>query len=83
MSWNSTAVIQREATWTVQAESSSGESVALEFASEAQARYIAAVLSLGPSTLPKAAIVNHLAQLPLEQTQPMSVPVKRARARRQ
>lgn len=82
MSWSSTAVIQKEETWTVQAESSSGESVALEYASEAHARYIAAVLSLGPSTLPKAAIVNRLAQLPLDQTQPLGIPVKRARARR-
>ena len=83
MSWSSTAVIQKAQTWTVQAESSNGESLALEYASEAQARYIAAVLSLGPSTLPKAAIVNHLAQLPSEDTQPVPVPLKRARTRRQ
>ncbi|MGV3623880.1 MAG: hypothetical protein ACO1OB_23890 [Archangium sp.] len=82
MSWNSTAVVQKEQTWTVQAESSSGESLALEYASEAQARYIAAVLSLGPSTLPKAAIVNHLAQLPMDETQPTGIAVKRARSRR-
>lgn len=82
MSWNSTAVIQKEETWTVEAKSSNGESLALQYASEAQARYIAAVLSLGPSTLPKAAIVNHLAALPEEDTSPMSIPVKRARSRR-
>lgn len=80
MSWNSTAVVQKQQTWTVQAESSSGESLALEYASEAQARYIAAVLSLRPASLPKAAIVNHLAALPAEETTP--IPPKRARTRR-
>lgn len=81
MSWNSTAVIQKEQTWTVEAKSSSGESLALQYASEAQARYIAAVLSLGPSTLPKAAIVNHLSALTDDDTAPIPG-VKRARSRR-
>ena len=64
MRWTTTAVIRRAEQWTVQAESSQGESAELDCASESQARYFAAVLSLGPSALPRAAIVRRLAQLP-------------------
>lgn len=63
MNWKSTAVIDKQTHWTVQAESSAGEAAELEFASERQARYFAAVLALGPSKLPKASIVRRLSQL--------------------
>lgn len=64
MSWTSTAVIRKQKQWTVQVQSSAGESAELSYASEAQARYFAAVLEMRPSMLPKAAIVRRLADLP-------------------
>jgi hypothetical protein len=64
MNWTSTAVIRKQKQWTVQVESSAGESAELSYASEAQARYFAAVLALRPSMLPKTAIVQRLADLP-------------------
>lgn len=64
MNWTSTAVIRKQKQWTVQVESSAGESAELNYASEAQARYFAAVLELRPSMLPKAAIAHRLAALP-------------------
>jgi hypothetical protein len=63
MHWKTTAVIRRAQQWTVQAESSSGEAAEFDCASEAQARYFAAVLSLGPQALPKLAIVRRLGEL--------------------
>lgn len=61
MRWTTTAVTSGTAGWTVTAEeASSGESVELRYATEAQARYIAAVLALGPSSLPKQAIIRRL-----------------------
>jgi hypothetical protein len=63
MRWTTTAVIRRAEQWTVQAESSVGEAAELDCTSESQARYFAAVLALGPSALPKAAIVRRLGQL--------------------
>ena len=61
MSWISTAVTQTETEWTVRAEDSgSGESVELAYPSEAQARYMAAVLAMGPKSLPKQAIIRKL-----------------------
>lgn len=64
MNWTSTAVIRKQKQWTVQVESTAGESAELSYASEAQARYFAAVLELRPSMLPKAAIKSRLAELP-------------------
>jgi hypothetical protein len=64
MNWTSTAVIRKQKQWTVQVESSAGEAAELTYASEAQARYFAAVLEMRPSMLPKAAIVRRLADLP-------------------
>lgn len=64
MAWTSTAVVQKQQTWTVTVESSAGESMELAYASEAHARYIAAVLELKPAMLPKLAIVRSLSQLP-------------------
>jgi hypothetical protein len=64
MSWTSTAVVRRQKQWSVTVESSSGESAELVYASEAQARYFAAVLELKPSMLPKQAIVRALRTLP-------------------
>lgn len=64
MSWTSTAVIRKQKQWTVQVQSSAGESAELSYASEAQARYFAAVLELRPSMLPKAAITRKLARFP-------------------
>ena len=64
MSWMSTAVIRKQKQWTVQVESTTGESAELTYPSEAQARYFAAVLALRPSMLPKAAITKRLAELP-------------------
>lgn len=65
MNWTSTAVIRnKQKQWTVQVESSAGESAELSYSSEAQARYFAAVLELRPSMLPKAAITRRLAELP-------------------
>lgn len=62
--WTSTAVVRSEERWAVQAQSTSGESAQLVYATEAQARYFAAVLSLNPPSLPKQAIVRALAALP-------------------
>lgn len=64
MAWTSTAIVQKQQTWTVTVESSAGESMELAYASEAHARYIAAVLELKPAMLPKLAIVRSLSQLP-------------------
>jgi hypothetical protein len=64
MSWTSTAVVRTQQQWTVTAESSSGEKTELAYESEAQARFIAAVLALKPQSLPKMAIVRSLAALP-------------------
>lgn len=64
MSWTSTTVTKRETEWTVTAESTSGESVELAYASEQQARYFAAVLALRPASLPKQSILRSLAALP-------------------
>lgn len=64
MNWTSTAVIRKQKQWTVKVESSAGESAELSYASEAQARYFAAVLELRPSMLPKAVITKRLAELP-------------------
>lgn len=64
MSWTSTAVVRTQQRWAVTVESSSGEKAELVYESEAHARYIAAVLELRPSMLPKQAIVRSLAALP-------------------
>jgi hypothetical protein len=64
MAWTSTAIVQKHRQWTVTVESSAGESMELAYASEAHARYIAAVLELKPAILPKLAIVRSLSQLP-------------------
>lgn len=64
MSWTSTAVVRKRNQWTVQVESSSGEAAELQYRSEAQARYFAAVLELKPTMLPRAAIERRLAELP-------------------
>ena len=63
MRWTAKAVVHTQQQWTVTAESSSGESAELHYATEAQARYVAAVLALGPAALPKQAIVRSLARL--------------------
>jgi hypothetical protein len=52
MSWFPTAVTRQRRKWTVEVQSDSGETGELSYASEAQARYFAAVLSLGPQRLP-------------------------------
>mgnify|MGYP007112204905 CR=1 FL=1 len=70
MAWTSRGVLRTEQTWTVEAESSSGEVAQLACASEAQARYFSAVLSLRPSALPKQAIVRALAVLPVPEAAP-------------
>lgn len=64
MSWTSTAVVRRKNQWTVQVESSTGEAAELQYRSEAQARYFAAVLALKPTSLPREAITRRLAALP-------------------
>jgi hypothetical protein len=64
MSWTTTAVLRRKRQWAVQVESSAGEQAELRYGTEAQARYFAAVLALGPSTLPRDAIVRRLRGLP-------------------
>lgn len=64
MAWTSTAVVRKQQQWTVTVESSNGESLELAYSSEAHARYIAAVLELKPSMLPKLAIVRSLSMLP-------------------
>lgn len=66
MSWISTGVVRKRTLWAVQAESDAGERVELKYRTEAQARYFAAVLSLGPArlpALPKARIRRKLAAL--------------------
>lgn len=66
MSWISTGVVRKRTLWAVQAQSDTGEHVELKYRTEAQARYFAAVLSLGPSrlpALPKARITRKLAAL--------------------
>ncbi|MFO0599927.1 MAG: hypothetical protein U0228_31750 [Myxococcaceae bacterium] len=77
MSWTATSVTQTQQRWTVTAQSTSGESAELQYATEAQARFIAAVLELKPTSLPKQAIVRSLAQLPAS-----PVPARSSRARR-
>lgn len=64
MSWTSTAVVRTQQQWAVTVESSAGEKAELLYDSEAHARYIAAVLELRPSMLPKQAIVRSLSKLP-------------------
>jgi hypothetical protein len=67
MSWISTGVVRKRTMWAVQVESSEGEQRELKYRSEAQARYFAAVLALGPSRLPvppKARIARKLGELP-------------------
>lgn len=67
MSWISTGVVRKRTMWAVQVESSDGEQRELKYRSEAQARYFAAVLALGPSRLPtppKVRIAKKLGELP-------------------
>jgi len=64
MSWTSTAVVRKRNQWTVQVESTTGEAAELQYRSEAQARYFAAVLALRPASLPRAAIERRLVELP-------------------
>jgi hypothetical protein len=78
MSWTSTAVVRKRNQWTVQVESSSGEAAELQYRSEAQARYFAAVLELKPTMLPRAAIERRLAELP-EAPAEDAAPPRRAR----
>lgn len=67
MSWISTGVVRKRTLWAVQVQSSdTGEQLELKYRTEAQARYFAAVLSLGPEKLPglpKARITRRLAAL--------------------
>jgi hypothetical protein len=70
MNWTSTAVVRRKDRWTVQVESSTGEAAELQYGTEAQARYFAAVLALRPSRLPREAIVTRLAALPKAEAGP-------------
>ncbi len=68
MSWISTGVVRKRTLWAVQVESSDGEQRELKYRSEAQARYFAAVLALGPSRLPtspKVRIAKKLSALPV------------------
>ncbi len=53
MSWTSTGIVKRRASWAVQVRSDSGEERELRYRTEAQARYFAAVLALGPARLPE------------------------------
>lgn len=65
MSWYSTSVVKKSRQWAVQVTSAAGEQRELTYTSEAQARYFAAVLALGPSRLPpepKKKIVAKLAR---------------------
>lgn len=78
MSWTSTAVVRTQQQWTVSVESTSGEKAELAYESEAHARYIAAVLQLKPSMLPKQAITRSLSRLP---PPPESVARKTSRRR--
>ncbi|MFT3713197.1 MAG: hypothetical protein QM817_36545 [Archangium sp.] len=64
MSWTSTQVVRTQEQWTVTAVSSAGEKTELAYETEAQARYIAAVLSLKPESLPKMVILRALSRLP-------------------
>jgi hypothetical protein len=52
MRWTSTGVTRKRTQWSVQAQSDTGEARQLAFRTEAQARFFAAVLELGPSRLP-------------------------------
>jgi hypothetical protein len=79
MSWTSTQVVRTQQQWTVTAESSSGEKTELAYESEAQARFIAAVLELKPQSLPKMAILRSLSRLP---PPPATVAQKPPRRRR-
>lgn len=53
MSWTSTGIVKRRAAWAVQVRSDDGEERELKYRTEAQARYFAAVLALGPARLPE------------------------------
>ena len=69
MAWTSEGVVKKKRAWAVQACSDSGERRELAYPSEAQARFVAAVLALGPARLPerpKARIARRLAALPAE-----------------
>lgn len=81
MSWTSTAVVRRKNQWAVQVESSTGEAAELQYRSEAQARYFAAVLALKPTSLPREAIARRLAELPAAPTEDVAVPRRGRRAR--
>lgn len=63
MSWTSTAVTQTTTDWTVRVESNTGEAAELSYPTESQARYFAAVLELGPASLPRQAIIRKLGRL--------------------
>ena len=52
MSWTPTGVVRRRTGWTLLVQSSTGERRELKYRSLAQARYFAAVISLGPQQLP-------------------------------
>jgi hypothetical protein len=80
MSWTSTAVVRKRNQWTVQVESSSGEAAELQYRSEAQARYFAAVLELKPTMLPRAAIERRLAELPEAPAEGAEAPRRTRRA---
>ncbi|MEW6433379.1 MAG: hypothetical protein AB1730_17890 [Myxococcota bacterium] len=79
MSWTPTAVVCKQDRWTVEVESTTGEAAELQYPSEAQARYFAAVLSLGPASLPRDAIVRRLAALPEAPAVEASSPRRRVR----
>lgn len=53
MSWVATNVQKKSRQWAVSVRSAEGEERELTYKSEAQARYFAAVLALGPSRLPE------------------------------
>lgn len=81
MSWTSTGVVRRNDHWAVQVESSTGEAAELEYRSEAQARYFAAVLALKPTSLPREAVVRRLAALPEAPAEPVGT-LRRGRSPR-
>jgi len=67
MRWTSTAVVKKKSQWAVQVQSDTGEHRELTYKTKAQAKYFAAVLSLGPAQLPEKAslrIKRHLSALP-------------------
>jgi hypothetical protein len=66
MRWTSTGVTRKRTQWSVQAQSDTGEATQLSFRTEAQARFFAAVLELGPSRLPSVSerLKERLARLP-------------------